>query len=49
MTIVLAGAFLVALWLVRPRPMRPRERAVYLSERWQREHLYTDGKQRDAS
>jgi hypothetical protein len=44
MTVVLIGALLVALWLARPRPLVPRDRAVYLSEKWRLDHLYTRGK-----
>jgi len=44
MTFILAGALLVALWLARPRPLLPRDRGVYLSERWQRDHCYDHGK-----
>ena len=44
MTLALAAALLIALWVARPRPLLPRDRGVYLSERWQRDHLYDDGK-----
>jgi hypothetical protein len=44
MTWLLGGCLLVALWLMRPRPLLPRGRGVYLSEKWRLDHLYTDGK-----
>jgi hypothetical protein len=44
MTWLLAGVLLVAIWLARPRPLLRRDRGVYLSERWQRDHLYHTGK-----
>jgi hypothetical protein len=43
-TWLLAAALLVALWLARHRPLLPRDRAVYVSEKWRVDHLYTDGK-----
>jgi hypothetical protein len=44
MTFVLGGCLLVALWLARPRPLLPRNRGVYLSEKWRLDHLYNAGK-----
>jgi len=43
-TFVLVGALLVAIWLARPRPLLPRDRAIYLSEKWRLDHLYNAGK-----
>jgi hypothetical protein len=44
MTWILGAALLVVLYLARPRPLLPRDRGVYLSEKWRLDHLYTDGK-----
>jgi hypothetical protein len=47
MTLFFAIVLLVAIWLARPRPLLPRDRGVYLSEKWRLDHLYTDGKSRN--
>jgi hypothetical protein len=35
---------LVVVWLARPRPLRPRDDGMRLSERWRLDHLYEHGK-----
>jgi hypothetical protein len=44
MTAVLIAMLGVALWLARPRPLLPRDRADRMSDRWRLDHLYTHGK-----
>jgi hypothetical protein len=44
MTWLLGGCLLVVIWLARPRPLLPRDRATYVSDKWRLDHLYNAGK-----